>query len=58
MSETPQDHEHNLVWVTNPGEAQARQYCPECGHRTEWQELPPELQPQAADGTLFEEGTD
>jgi hypothetical protein len=53
VSETPeQDHEHSLVWVTSPDTTQARQYCRECGHRTEWQELPPELQPH---GDLLED---
>lgn len=45
----PQDHEHDLVWVTSPGEEQARQYCRDCGYRSAWQDLPPELQPQADD---------
>lgn len=53
MSETPeQDYEHSLVWVTSPDTTQARQYCRECGHRTEWQELPPELAPH---GDLLED---
>ena len=55
MSDTT-DHEHTLVWVTSAGEEQARQYCGECGYRSEWQELPPELAP--AEGQLLEEGTD
>jgi hypothetical protein len=45
VSQTQTDHEHDLVWVTSPGETQARQYCKDCGYRSEWQELPPELQP-------------
>jgi hypothetical protein len=52
---TSQEHEHTLVWVTSPGEDQARQYCGGCGHRTEWQDLPPELVPPV---TTLEEGTD
>jgi hypothetical protein len=55
VSETPTDHEHDLVWVTSPDMEQARQYCRECGYRSEWGALPPELQPQ---GTTLEEGTD
>ena len=54
--ETPQDHAHDLVWVTSPGEEQARQYCRDCGYRSAWQDLPPEL--QADSGTTLEEGTD
>lgn len=46
---TDTEHEHTLVWVTSPGEDQARQYCGECGYRGAWQDLPPELQPQAID---------
>jgi hypothetical protein len=49
VSETPTDHEHDLVWVTSPDMEQARQYCRECGYRSEWVDLPPELQPQAID---------
>jgi hypothetical protein len=45
VSETPTDHEHDLVWVTSPDMEQARQYCRECGYRSEWVDLPPELAP-------------
>lgn len=64
MSDTPQDHQHELVWVTSPGETQARQYCGGCGYRGEWQALPPELQPETDDlarrleDELIETGTD
>jgi len=55
VSSNATDHQHTLVWVTSADTTQARQYCGECGYRSEWQELPPELQPQ---GTTLEEGTD
>lgn len=69
MNETPERAEHDrtdghdLVWVTSPDTTQARQYCRECGHRTEWQELPPELAPTAdmldnARAAAIDAGTD
>lgn len=51
-TETPTDHEHDLVWVTSPDMEQARQKCKDCPYRSEWVDLPPELQPQ---GTTVEE---
>jgi len=55
VSSNATDHQHTLVSVTAADTTQARQYCGECGYPSEWQELPPELQPQ---GTTLEEGTD
>lgn len=40
-----QNHEHDLVKVLSADETQARDYCRDCGFRSEWQDPPAELTP-------------